>query len=61
MRLIATTPTVTVEEVLAEMAFEPLISATVCCFPFGILHLKACWYGRRTLSWLRIAARRLVP
>jgi glutaconate CoA-transferase subunit B len=29
MRLIATTPTVKVEEVLAEMAFEPLISATV--------------------------------
>jgi hypothetical protein len=29
MRLIATTPTVTVEEVLAEMAFEPLMAATV--------------------------------
>jgi glutaconate CoA-transferase, subunit B len=29
MRLIATTPTVRVEEVLAEMAFEPLIAATV--------------------------------
>ena len=29
MRLIATTPTVRVEEVLAEMAFEPLMAATV--------------------------------
>jgi glutaconate CoA-transferase, subunit B len=29
MRLIATTPTVAVEEVLAEMTFEPLIAATV--------------------------------
>jgi glutaconate CoA-transferase subunit B len=29
MRLIATTPTVTVEEVLAEMALEPLIAPTV--------------------------------
>jgi glutaconate CoA-transferase, subunit B len=29
MRLIATTPTVTVEEVLAEMAFEPLMAATM--------------------------------
>jgi glutaconate CoA-transferase subunit B len=28
MRLIATTPTVKVEEVLAEMAFEPLIAPT---------------------------------
>jgi glutaconate CoA-transferase subunit B len=29
MRLIATAPTVKVEEVLADMAFEPLIAATV--------------------------------
>jgi glutaconate CoA-transferase subunit B len=29
MRLIATTPTVTIEEVLAEMGFEPLIAPTV--------------------------------
>src|SRR4029450_4975820 len=29
MRLIATTPTVKVEEVLAEMAFEPLLAPTV--------------------------------
>ena len=28
MRLIATTPTVKIEEVLAEMAFEPLVAAT---------------------------------
>jgi hypothetical protein len=29
MRLIATAPTATVEEVLAEMAFEPLLAPTV--------------------------------
>ncbi len=29
MRLIATTPTVKIEGVVAEMAFEPLVSATV--------------------------------
>jgi glutaconate CoA-transferase subunit B len=29
MRLIATTPTVTVEEVLTEMAFQPLVAAPV--------------------------------
>jgi hypothetical protein len=29
MRLIATTPTVTVEDVLAEMGFEPLIASSL--------------------------------
>jgi len=29
MRLMATTPTVTVDEVLTEMGFEPLMAATV--------------------------------